>query len=322
MMEPTFSVVICTHNHAGLLLGALESICRQSLERSEYEIIVVDNNSTDDTRALVTASTWRDCGVRYCFEPAQGIAHARNCGWKHARGRYIAYLDDDCRAPEDWLESAHRILEEHSPMAFGGPYYASYEGTKPHWTPDSFNSYVPPLPEARPLARDEFWWLVGGNVFLSRTLFDAVGGFNVSLGHVGRTVAYGEESDLFRRISDRFPGTLYYDPHLAVTHLVRPEKLTLWYGIRASFGAGRSAVRSRHGLVPVARLRLLFDAIVAAVSLAADVMVRMPFRDRSRYRYPRNYVQDHSLHYVKRLGSLYEQASHCRCDRPGSLMWR
>jgi len=143
-------------------------------------------------------------------------------------------------------------------------------------------------------------------VFIERSVFGAIGGFDPAFGHVGNAVGYGEETVLFKRISDYFPASLYYDPRLSVAHVVRPEKLTLWYGVCAAFAAGRSAVRRRAATDKGTTGHLVVDAGITMLSLAADVVARMWLRDRRRYRYARNYVQDHSLDYVKRLGSLYE----------------
>jgi hypothetical protein len=145
-------------------------------------------------------------------------------------------------------------------------------------------------------------------VFVQRTMFDAVGGFDPRLGHVGQTVAYGEETEFFRRVSERYPGTLCYEPRLAVRHVVRPEKLTLWYNVRGSFGAGRWAVQSRR-LYGRAKGRLLLDACVTALVLIRDVLVRAPLRDRRKYPHVLTYIHGHTLEYVRRLGSLYEQAA-------------
>ena len=305
--EVAFSVVICTHNHAKLLAGALETVFRQTLEESRYEVIVVDNSSTDNTRSVVEAFATRHSGIRYCLEPALGIARARNCGWTHSRGRYVAYLDDDCRAPDEWLAVAAEIIERQSPTVLGGPYYTAFEGAKPSWASESCNSYVP-FPDARVLGQNEYGALPGGNVFVQRTMFDAVGGFDPRLGHVGQTVAYGEETEFFRRVSERYPGTLCYEPRLAVRHVVRPEKLTLWYNVRGSFGAGRWAVQSRR-LYGRAKGRVLLDAGVTALVLIRDVLVRAPLRDRRKYPHVLTYIHGHTLEYVRRLGSLYEQAA-------------
>ena len=76
-----FSVIVCTYNRSGLLRRALEALCRQTLASSEYEIIIVDNNSHDDTRVVGEDFRRRFSHIRYCFEVQQGLSHARNRGW-------------------------------------------------------------------------------------------------------------------------------------------------------------------------------------------------------------------------------------------------
>ena len=299
-------MVVCTYNHARLLPGVFDALRRQTVAESLFEIIVVDNNSTDDTRAVVAALGRDRGGVRYQFEPAQGIAHARNCGWRHARGRYVAYLDDDCRPPKAWLATAVDIAERLTPMVIGGPYHTVFDGPRPRWAGDTFNSFVP-LREPHFLGHDECAALVGGNVFVRRDVFDAVGGFDPRLGHVGTTPAYGEETAMFAKIHARYPRSVYYDPRLYVDHVVRPDKLTLWYGVRSAFGAGRSAVRRQAPSPSCTIGRLILDAGVVTLALVADVLVGTVLRDRRAYPCSQSYVRDHSLHYVRRLGSLYEQ---------------
>ncbi|MGD8380729.1 MAG: glycosyltransferase, partial [Syntrophobacterales bacterium] len=92
------SVIVCTYNRAELLGGTLRTLCHQTLDTSEYEVIVVDNNSTDNTREVVDEFCRRSSNVRYCFEPQQGLSHARNQGLQEAKGKYVAYIDDDARA--------------------------------------------------------------------------------------------------------------------------------------------------------------------------------------------------------------------------------
>jgi len=79
-MALKLSVVVCTYNRAQLLTEALDSVCNQTLDKSRYEIIVVDNNSADGTRELVGEFCRRFSNVRYCFEPQQGLSYARNRG--------------------------------------------------------------------------------------------------------------------------------------------------------------------------------------------------------------------------------------------------
>jgi hypothetical protein len=139
-------------------------------------------------------------------------------------------------------------------------------------------------------------------------VLEAVGGFDPRFGPVGQTPGYGDEPELFQRISERYPSSFCYEPRLAVYHLMRVEKLTLSYNIRSSFAAGRCAIRGRH-LGGRTTGRLLLDAGVTALVLIRDVLVRAPLRDRRKYPHVLTYIHGHTLEYVRRLGSLYEQAA-------------
>ena len=133
MCNPLFSVVICTHNRAGLLSRAIESVCSQSLDPSTYELIIVDNQSTDDTRRVINYYRARYINVKLIYEARRGLSHARNAGWNAALGDYVIYLDDDAIAAQEWLSTAHRIITTVGPAVFGGPYYAYYDSDKPPW---------------------------------------------------------------------------------------------------------------------------------------------------------------------------------------------
>ena len=119
----TFSVVICTYQRADLLKTALQSLCQQSLDCAEYEVIVIDNNSTDHTQAIAEAFVNRLPNFKYHLEPNQGLSHARNRGWREAQGTYVAYIDDECKVPGRWLEAAKRLVDERNPGVLGGPFF-------------------------------------------------------------------------------------------------------------------------------------------------------------------------------------------------------
>src|SRR5690606_2060639 len=123
----------CTYNRADMLPACLDSLCKQSLDQDHYEIIVVDSNSTDRTRRVVEGFTAHTPHLAYLFESAQGLPHARHTGWRETRGRYVAYVDDECRMPETWLEVATGIANGYDPHMFGGPYVATFDGPKPDW---------------------------------------------------------------------------------------------------------------------------------------------------------------------------------------------
>src|SRR5688572_314955 len=90
------SAVITTYNRSSSLAAALNALLSQNAGGVRYEIVVVDNNSTDDTRATVEGLIAKGhTNVRYVFESKQGITHGRNAGIAAARGRIIAFTDDD-----------------------------------------------------------------------------------------------------------------------------------------------------------------------------------------------------------------------------------
>ncbi|MDH3661367.1 MAG: glycosyltransferase, partial [Alphaproteobacteria bacterium] len=129
--EPLVSVVVCTYNRADLLRVCLDSLTCQNA--GGFEIIVVDNNSTDQTRTVAASFAQRVPPVRYVFEPEQGLSAARNRGWREARGRYVAYVDDECRMPVDWIGNMTETIQAHQPEMLGGPYDACFDGPPPDW---------------------------------------------------------------------------------------------------------------------------------------------------------------------------------------------
>ena len=122
-----FSIIICTHNHADLLKNVLSDVCQQSIGQSKFEIMVVDNNSTDQTRFVTESFCQRYPNIRYCFEAEQGLFHAYQHGWREARGQYVVYINDDCQVPIQLLTVADDIIEQHASTMFSVlPNYTFY----------------------------------------------------------------------------------------------------------------------------------------------------------------------------------------------------
>jgi glycosyltransferase involved in cell wall biosynthesis len=304
-MPVLISAVVCTFNRAELLKGALESLCRQTLERSLYEIIVVDNNSSDNTHEVVLGFGHHG-NIRYCSETRQGLSHARNRGWHEARGGWVAYLDDDCKVPPEWLAVAREVIEQVSPDVLGGPSHPFYDTPKPDWFEDRYASQGHGQ-EARPLYPNEY--LSGMNIMFHRSLLEDVGGFDPELGMCGAKIAYGEETDLLRRTRASLPDALiYYDPRLLVHHLVRPEKMSVRWLARQRFADGRYShlvfLRDRQ-TVP-SRDQVLRAMLGTLLAFSRD-MIRSVFRrDRVRYPYVQNYLCEQAFVHLRELGQLYE----------------
>src|SRR5262245_48939241 len=100
------SVVVCTYNRSRQVAGALAHILEAAARtKLSIEIVVVDNNSRDDTKAVVESSTSSTIPIRYSFEPTQGLSFARNRGLKDSRGSVIAFTDDDCIVDPNWIDA-------------------------------------------------------------------------------------------------------------------------------------------------------------------------------------------------------------------------
>src|SRR5689334_20013129 len=108
------SAIVCTYNRCGLLHESLSRITSQQSDGLRYEVIVVDNNSTDDTRQVIEAFAGSpNCVLRYVYEPQQGVSYARNAGIATARAPLLAFFDDDVLVSSDWLTKIKQTLDLH-----------------------------------------------------------------------------------------------------------------------------------------------------------------------------------------------------------------
>jgi glycosyltransferase involved in cell wall biosynthesis len=305
--QPLISVVICTHNRVDLLYDVLQTLIIQTLESNFFEIIVIDNNSTDETRTAVEKFYNLFPNLRYYFETNIGLAYARNRGWQEAHGQYIAYTDDDCKIPAQWLSTAKATIEKSAPLIFGGPYFAFYKSPKPIWFKDEYGSRELGT-TARVLQQHEY--LSGGNLFINRQLLEKLDGFPTHLGMAGQRIAYGEETGLQMRFRELFPDqVIYYEPALYVYHLVRTEKLTIPWLARAFFHKGQYVyvTTSAKTSQPVNKVSFALSATKTVISAAGDCLYGIVRRDRKQYPYFQNYLYEHTSRYLRTLGKLYAQ---------------
>lgn len=303
-MSLLISVVICTYNRANLLAGALESLCEQTLDSSEYDVIVVDNNSTDNTRAVTESFADSGLNVTYSFESQQGNSIARNHGWQKAKGVYVAFIDDDCKVPPEWLAIAKEIINQLSPSVFGGPYFAFYNSPKAKWFKDSYGSYELNHKEGV-LEHPEY--LAAGNLFMRREVLEKSGGFDTNFGIAGKKRGYGEETALLLHIIQTMPkARFHYDPKLLVYHLVRPEKMKIWWNIRAYFMRGRDGCRI-YELDRISLFSLPFRLIRPTFVLLFIFLYGPFLRDKSKYPYFQSYFYEHGIDYFTTFGWLYER---------------
>lgn len=270
------SAVVCTHNQARLLAMALDHLVRQEAEPSKWEIVVIDNASTDRTQAVVDdciRANPRLC-IRYIHESRLGLSNARNTGYLAARGAYIAYLDDDALAPVDWIARVIQLAEESAPApdCFGGKIVPFYLSPRPHWFRDAYETFTLG-DEKRRLRPGEV--LSGSNMVWRREAIEKVGGFNPKLGVSGNELSVGEETAVFLRLWKGNDPILLYDPELAVRHYVPATKMTVRYRLRRSFVSGRDWHRTVPAHLRPTRLKMLILAPLSLVKMTLGATLRL-----------------------------------------------
>lgn len=233
------SVVVCTYNRSDLLRYCLQSLTEQTLNHAFYEVLIVDNNSTDATQDIASEFAARHPNFRVIVETTLGLSYARNRGWKEARGRYVAYIDDDAKAYPDWCERIVQGFEQHGEhtVAVGGQYIPWYEITPPKWFANEFETITFGDEAGFRSTPDARFGFGGANMAFRKDILEEYGGFHADYGMSGNKLKLGEETELFIRIYKDHP-YFWYDPELRISHWVPKWKMKIAYRIRRSFKSG------------------------------------------------------------------------------------
>jgi len=167
---PTFSIIIPCYNEEKNLFSCLKAVFNQTLPKNKYEVIVVDNASTDKTHLVA-----KKFPVRVIKEPIKGLIKARTAGLKKALGKYIINLDADCLVPKDWLKKIYRHFQKDPQVALvTGPYICLPKG-KNHDYWNAFLSFSLHIWNKIFKAALVYY---GGNVALKKSLFLKIGGYD------------------------------------------------------------------------------------------------------------------------------------------------
>lgn len=304
---PDISVVLSTYNRAERLTAALESLLEQRGDLA-YEIVVVDNNSTDDTRAVVERIIRRAGDrVRYAFEPRQGLSHGRNTGIALARAPIIAFTDDDIRAAPDWILQVREAFARHPEVSYlGGRVLPSWLAEPPawlttaHWAPLALQDYGEgPFSTGRHYAI----CLVGANLSFKREVFDRVGLFTPELGRIKDGIGSTEDYDMQLRVW-RAGMTGIYSPLPVVVADVTPDRFDRSYHRRWHHGNGRHCAMMRlrelvpADMGPMSEPRDLVTLFGAPAFVYADVPRCVALWMRAAFRRADTLFYEHQLRHV------------------------
>jgi glycosyltransferase involved in cell wall biosynthesis len=241
--RPLISFIICTFNRAGYLNDTLQSILQTNAPPGQFEILIVDNNSTDETPSVFQSARKKfpaTC-INYVKETQQGLSYARNRGIDESAAPYVVFLDDDIRAAPSLIPAWISFFSHHSePAAGGGKIRVQFDAPRPDW----MSRFLLPLlghhdlgknPKKYPANKYPF----GGNMGFNKKIFSKIGGFNPALGRKGASLNAGEEKELFRRLRKK-EYDIYYLPDAFLYHRVNGNRLTISFIKKQAAGLGQS----------------------------------------------------------------------------------
>lgn len=233
MSRPIISVVVCTYNRSYLLAKCLESLIDQKVDKNIYEIVIIDNNSTDDTQKIAKGFVNNQTNIRIVTEKNLGRNQARNRGWKETKGKYVAYIDDDALAGSDWIKQIVIFIKNNPKInVFGGPYGRFFNQPIPDWFPKKWGTLN--LGNKIKILNLRNEWISGSNMIFNRLIFYKYGDFNTYFGGKGDKIIYGDEIEFLMRLK-KTEEPIFYVPKIRVKHLVAERKLHLWWLLKSDY---------------------------------------------------------------------------------------
>ena len=295
---PRVSVIVCTFNRALLLQQCLDALFEQSIGEEAFDVVVVDNNSTDYTLEIVDKFRQNHANLFYVFEAQQGLSFARNRGCKVAISDYLAYIDDDVTVPAAWLERAISIIEDKRPDIFGGPVFPATPDHSPVWFKEAYytrgdigtNGFI------------KQGHIIGCNFFIRKALLEEYGGFDTVLGMKGKQIGYHEETALVHR-AFREKKTVYYSSEIAVYDKIPKHKMHLLFFLYSAYKVGQDGYALWPHKYNVSDVRLLAGLIDEIMD---DIAVALLERETKYYPQPENYIVENVVKKFTQLGILVQ----------------
>lgn len=249
------SIIICTYNRSQTLENVLENIQRlNGFPQITWETLVIDNNSTDGTKAVVTHFVDNGKGnVRYVFEGRQGKSYALNTGVKAAMGEILAFTDDDVIIDSNWLLNIKKTFDQYNCAGIGGKIIPVLLGKKPSWlTTDTHHPFMSTLgsfdwgDECCELKDPPY----GANMAFRKETFMKHGLFRIDLGPTEKnSMGKGEDTELSQRLLDRGEKVMYV-PDAVIYHRVEKERLKKQSFQKWYFNHGRCKTKTDREKVP------------------------------------------------------------------------
>ncbi len=267
------SLIICTYNRDKYIYDVLKSLAENDFPTEKYEIVLINNNSTDKTELECTRfkTDFSKINFRYFIETNQGISYARNRGVAESSGEIICFIDDDETVKPDYLQVIYDFFNNYPDAALcGGPVEPVYEAEKPSWlsyfTLRLITGYYNKGNRIKIVSGKDYPGT--GHASLRKDLFNKYGLFNTDLGRKGSDLLGAEDKDFFLRVIEAGE-KCYYLPEAIIYHHIPAEKLTEEFFNRLTYSIGVSERKRTLGISTGKFVkRLIAESIKWAASLA------------------------------------------------------
>lgn len=246
MSKPLISIIVCTFNRDRFLSDCLNSIADQTAGSRIFELLIIDNNSNDNTADISKSFIARnpEMKVRYILESVQGLSNARNRGISEANGEYLAFVDDDAILDKDYVKQLTQFIRDQPEVtALGGKIIAKYiDGEEPDWmNPYSRGLFLSEVDYGNEILKLDGYkkYPFGCNMIIHSRFFETGWRFDSTLGVIGKDGGRCEEKVLFRDIT-RKKHLIYYIPKAVVQHQIDVQRMTNSYVRKLALGLGSS----------------------------------------------------------------------------------
>ncbi len=255
------SVIICTYNRVHTLIFALNSLSAMfSPPDVTWEIVIVDNNSTDDTKDQTTRFAQSTVvNVQYVFEGRQGLNNARNSGIEAAKGELLIFTDDDVEVTDNWLAEMKDAFDRYPVVGVGGRVILKDTLEKPAWWLAEYDGALGKFDAGDVIILSDHTYTsiigIGANLGFKRSVFEKYGGFRPELDRQKSKLTMGGDVEFVQRIKNSGELTMYY-PGAVVYHCPVVKRITQSYLRRWYFRIGEW--EARKNLVGTSQVDTIF----------------------------------------------------------------